>query len=139
MAQDRDFITCEAININNGTPATGLNCTLQLLCPASSQTPAEILHATTDADGHVKEWTPLSGSSKTVTAILAELPKTTRESTWSVKFETGLYFAAQQVESFWPEIEIKFVVNGRGEGTPGWGHYHIPVLVGPCHYSVCKS
>lgn len=43
------------------------------------------------------------------------------------------------MESFWPEVEVKFVVQGRGEGEEGWRHYHVPVLLGPWSYTTYRG
>ena len=127
MAQ-RDPITCHVLNTLTGTPAAGLDVTLTLL----DHDNAEEFTATTNADGRVGQWT---GGKETVGAKL--LPRGGKTD-WSVRFNVGPWYEAQGVESFWPEIEVKFSVKGR-EGEPGWRHYHVPVLLGPWNYSTYRG
>ncbi|CBF83767.1 hypothetical protein AN2910.2 [Aspergillus nidulans FGSC A4] len=123
----RDPITCHVLNTLTGTPAANLPVTLTLL---SSPFPAATSHvsftATTNADGRVASWTPVTEASASVTAsatvrlpdILASLPAPDSKTNWALRFEVGPWFEAQGVESFWPEVEVKFTVKGRGkEGT----------------------
>ncbi|KAB8232819.1 hydroxyisourate hydrolase [Aspergillus alliaceus] len=136
----RDPITCHVLNTLSGTPAANLPVTLTLLsAPSSSQSPISF-RATTDADGRVKNWTPVTTASPPVPAILSSLPAADSKTHWSVRFEVGPWYEAQGVESFWPEVEVKFTVKGRGqEGEEGWRHYHVPVLLGPWNYSTYRG
>jgi HIUase/Transthyretin family len=52
---------------------------------------------------------------------------------WSIKFEVGPWYEQRNVESFWPEVEVKFYVK-KGER-----HYHVPVLVGPWTYTTYRG
>ncbi|OJJ76112.1 hypothetical protein ASPBRDRAFT_51774 [Aspergillus brasiliensis CBS 101740] len=143
-AMSRDPITCHVLNTLTGTPAANLPVTLTLLSAASSsssQSPITF-SATTDADGRVKNWEPTttSSSASSVPAILSALPAADSKTNWSVRFEVGPWYEAQGVESFWPEVEVKFTVKGRGrEGEEGWRHYHVPVLLGPWNYSTYRG
>lgn len=141
----RDPITCHVLNTLTGTPAANLPVTLTLLSPVSgsqnqSQSPISF-HATTDSDGRVKTWTATATTSAaSVSAVLASLPGADSRTNWSVRFEVGPWYEAQGVESFWPEVEVKFTVKGRGrEGEEGWRHYHVPVLLGPWNYSTYRG
>lgn len=137
----RDPITCHVLNTLTGTPAANLPVTLTLLtAPASPSSPVSF-RATTNADGRVAKWTPVGGPSSTsVPDILAALPAAGSKTNWAVRFETGPWYEAQGIESFWPEVEVKFTVKGRGrEGEEGWRHYHVPVLLGPWNYSTYRG
>ncbi|KAL2835632.1 hypothetical protein BJY01DRAFT_223360 [Aspergillus pseudoustus] len=140
----RDPITCHVLNTLTGTPASNLPVTLTLLSPpntATTTTPTSFT-ATTNADGRVANWTPTSESANpsSVPAILASLPAADTKTNWALRFEVGPWFEAQGVESFWPEVEVKFTVKGRGkEGEEGWRHYHVPVLLGPWNYSTYRG
>ena len=148
---ERDPITCHALNTLTGTPATNLPVTLSLLASPStsssnnsgnnSSNPLLSYHAITDADGRVKTWTPTSPASTTsVPDLLAALPESDSSTAWSVRFDVGPWYATQGVESFWPEVEVKFVVKGRGrQGEGEWRHYHVPVLLGPWSYSTYRG
>ena len=135
----RDPITCHCLNTLTGTPAANLPVTLTLLsAPASASRPVTF-HATTNADGRVANWTPTAGTSP-VPSILAALPAAESKTNWAVRFEVGPWYEAQGIESFWPEVEVKFTVKGRGkENEEGWRHYHVPVLLGPWNYSTYRG
>lgn len=150
----RDPITCHVLNTLTGTPAANIPVTLNLLSSPSphsntgnnsssnNQNPLLSYHATTDADGRVKNWIPASTFSPTLTVsdFLAALPAADSLTGWSLRFDVGRWYAAQGVECFWPEVEVKFVVKGRGrEGEEGWRHYHVPVLLGPWSYSTYRG
>ncbi|BCS22421.1 hydroxyisourate hydrolase [Aspergillus puulaauensis] len=141
----RDPITCHVLNTLTGTPAANLPVTLTLLSSPSSNTTAQnpTFTATTNADGRVANWSPspaTAGSSPSVSALLASLPASDSKTNWAVRFEVGPWYEAQGVESFWPEVEVKFSVKGRGkEGEDGWRHYHVPVLLGPWNYSTYRG
>lgn len=141
----RDPITCHVLNTLTGTPAANLPVTLTLLSSPSSNTTAQnpTFTATTNADGRVVNWSPsptTAGSSPSVPALLASLPASDSKTNWAVRFEVGPWYEAQGVESFWPEVEVKFTVKGRGkEGEGGWRHYHVPVLLGPWNYSTYRG
>ncbi|PLN78826.1 hypothetical protein BDW42DRAFT_195630 [Aspergillus taichungensis] len=144
----RDPITCHVLNTLTGTPAANLPVTLTRFVPSSASTsttptPTTTYHATTNADGRVAHWTPASGTEETasVAAVLAALPADAEPVThWAVRFDVGPWYAAQGVESFWPDVEVRFTVRGRGvEGQDGWRHYHVPVLLGPWNYSTYRG
>ncbi|KAL4778637.1 hypothetical protein BJX76DRAFT_130685 [Aspergillus varians] len=141
-AMSRDPITCHVLNTLTGTPAANLPVTLTLL---SSPTPSQNVSftATTNADGRVVSWIPsptTTDSSASVPALLASLPSPESKTNWALSFEVGTWFEAQGVESFWPEVDVKFTVKGRGkEGEDGWRHYHVPVLLGPWNYSTYRG
>ncbi|KAL4918865.1 hypothetical protein BDW62DRAFT_59008 [Aspergillus aurantiobrunneus] len=148
-AMPRDPITCHVLNTLTGTPAANLPVTLTLLSnpPSSSNTPSQNQNpsftATTNADGRVASWSPnpaTTDASTSVPALLAGLPATDSKTNWALTFNVGSWFEAQGVESFWPEVEVKFTVKGRGkEGEDGWRHYHVPVLLGPWNYSTYRG
>ncbi|KAL5001167.1 hypothetical protein BDV10DRAFT_20281 [Aspergillus recurvatus] len=142
----RDPITCHVLNTLTGTPAANLPVTLTLLSSPSSEATSNVSFiATTNADGRVASWTPaitdaFASTTSRVPGILASLPASDSKTNWALRFEVGPWFEAQGVESFWPEIEVKFTVKGRGkEGEEGWRHYHVPVLLGPWNYSTYRG
>ena len=140
----RDPITCHVLNTLTGTPAANLPVTLTLLSPSSQETPSIEFKATTNADGRVAQWTgdqqATGTAATTVGAVLSSLPSADSKTNWAVRFGVGPWYEAQGVESFWPEIEVKFTVKGRGrDGEAGWRHYHVPVLLGPWNYSTYRG
>ncbi|KAL6235600.1 hypothetical protein BDW75DRAFT_135722 [Aspergillus navahoensis] len=142
----RDPITCHVLNTLTGTPAANLPVTLTLLSSPSSAAASNVIFtATTNADGRVASWTPATTDASASTTsrvpdILASLSAPDTKTNWALRFEVGPWFEAQGVESFWPEVEVKFTVKGRGkEGEEGWRHYHVPVLLGPWNYSTYRG
>lgn len=136
----RDPITCHVLNTLTGTPAANLPVTLSLLSGSTSTSSPVTFTATTNADGRVAKWTPAARASASVPEILNALPAADTKTNWAVRFETGPWYEAQGIESFWPEVEVKFTVKGRGrEGQEGWRHYHVPVLLGPWNYSTYRG
>ncbi|KAL4882823.1 hypothetical protein BJY04DRAFT_186134 [Aspergillus karnatakaensis] len=142
----RDPITCHVLNTLTGTPAANLPVTLTLLPSPSANTTTQTptFTATTNADGRVANWLPVSTSASdsqpSVPDVLAALPAPDSKTNWALSFQVGPWFEAQGVESFWPEVEVKFTVKGRGkEGEEGWRHYHVPVLLGPWNYSTYRG
>jgi len=127
---EKDPITCHALNTLTGTPASNLICTLIQLFPTSA-TPARFT-AVTNADGRVQNWSnPSNGPG--LPQYLEQNFKEGEKSIWSVRFDVGPWFEEQGIESFFPDVEVKFTVK-RGEG-----HYHVPVLVGPWSYTTYRG
>lgn len=52
--------------------------------------------------------------------------------TYRIVLATGDYFAAHDVEAFYPEVCITFVVTDER-------HYHVPVLLSPFAYSTYRG
>ena len=122
-------ITCHVLNTLSGTPAAGLKAILTLL-PSSAMSDTTIsFAATTDADGRVKQW---QGAETTLEQTMENFKDGERVA-WSIKFDIGPWYEALGIESFWPEIEVKFYVK-KGER-----HYHVPVLVGPWTYTTYRG
>ncbi|KAH0845824.1 hydroxyisourate hydrolase [Fonsecaea monophora] len=125
-------ITCHVLNTLSGTPAAGLKAILTLLSSNNntSSQPAVSFAAVTNEDGRVKEWEKSAGRS--VSDVLEGYSHGERIA-WSIKFEVGPWYEEKGVESFWPEVEVKFYVK-KGER-----HYHVPVLVGPWTYTTYRG
>jgi 5-hydroxyisourate hydrolase len=132
-------ITCHVLNTVSGTPASGLEATLTLLSLSptesghvSGEHPRVYFRAVTNEDGRVKEWEPAPAQSKTLDEVMSEFKDGERTS-WSIKFEVGPWYEQRNIESFWPEVEVKFYVK-KGER-----HYHVPVLVGPWTFTTYRG
>ncbi|MEO7235980.1 MAG: hydroxyisourate hydrolase, partial [Lapillicoccus sp.] len=52
---------------------------------------------------------------------------------YQVVFGSGDYFAARRVESFHPEVVVRFTV------AADQGHYHIPLLLSPYAYTTYRG
>lgn len=91
-----------------GAPAAGIAVALYR--------DAEVLSAgTTDAEGRIA-------------ALGAALPP----GTYRMRFDTGAYFARREVESFYPEVVVTFVVTEER-------HYHVPLLLSPFAFSTYRG
>lgn len=124
-------ITCHVLNTVSGTPASGLKAHLTLLNPGSSSLQQGLtFNAVTNADGRVKEWD--AADDITLATAMNRFDDGERIA-WSIRFEIGPWYEERGVESFWPEIEIKFCVK-KGER-----HYHVPCLVGPWTYTTYRG
>ena len=124
-------ITCHVLNTVSGTPASNLKTHLKLLSPSNSSLQAGLqFDALTNEDGRVKEWG--SAGDVSLAAAMEKFPDGERIA-WSIIFEIGPWYEERGVESFWPEVEIKFYVK-KGER-----HYHVPCLVGPWTYTTYRG
>ena len=72
----------------------------------------------TDDDGRLRTLTPAG-----------PLPV----ATYRIRFQTGLYFAAQGTTGFFPVVEIQFAVTDEN------AHYHVPLLLSPYSYSTYRG
>ncbi|KLJ09313.1 5-hydroxyisourate hydrolase, partial [Blastomyces silverae] len=62
-----------------------------------------------------------------------------QRSIWSLHIRNvGEWYAEQGLESFWPDVEVRFLVKGS-ERWDGWRHYHVPVLLGPWNYATYRG
>ncbi|MCG5212329.1 hydroxyisourate hydrolase [Streptosporangium sp. KLBMP 9127] len=73
-----------------------------------------IAEGRTGADGRLAGWTPGAGPHQLV-------------------FDTGGYFAARGLATFYPEVVIGFTVGDPGE------HYHVPLLLSQYAYSTYRG
>jgi 5-hydroxyisourate hydrolase len=106
-------ITTHVLDTSRGLPAAGVSVALER---ETEDGWASVGRGETDADGRLKS---LTG---------AEV----EAGTYRLTFETGAYFAAHGVESFYPRVAVTFSVNA-GE------HYHVPLLVNPFGYSTYRG
>ena len=56
---------------------------------------------------------------------------------YTLAFRTGAYFAALEVETFYPVVTVTFTVEGAADGTSR--HYHVPLLLSPFAYSTYRG
>jgi 5-hydroxyisourate hydrolase len=52
---------------------------------------------------------------------------------YRIVFDTAAYFASQQIEGFYPEVVITFIVRDASQ------HYHVPLLLSPFGYSTYRG
>jgi 5-hydroxyisourate hydrolase len=49
-----------------------------------------------------------------------------------IRFDTGAYYAARGIETFYPEVVVTFVVRDER-------HYHVPLLLSPFAFSTYRG
>jgi 5-hydroxyisourate hydrolase len=100
-----------------GEPAAGIPVTLERKTHSAGW--QIIAQGTSDADGRVIDL---------VSASEAFLPGHYR-----MTFEVGPYFLLSNVECFFPQVTISFVVRDALQ------HYHVPLLVSPFGYTTYRG
>jgi len=109
-------ITTHVLDTSRGRPAQGVPVTLEIEAGGRWTL---IGSGATNADGRVSDLVP---------------PETNLTAgVFRLIFDTGKYFANQQVESFYPQVTIIFRINEAGE------HYHVPLLLSPFGYSTYRG
>jgi 5-hydroxyisourate hydrolase len=110
-------ITTHILDISRGMPASGVLVVLEVRSALGDW--QVVGHGMTDVDGRARE------------LLLADTPLS--EATYRLTFDTGAYFSAQNIESFYPEVTVVFNVRDVG------GHYHVPLLLSPFGYSTYRG
>ena len=106
-------ITTHVLDLVTGQPAAGVDVRLER--EQGTHWTAQG-HATTDADGRVREgFTPLAETGR-----------------YRLTFATGAWFAAHGVASFHPEVVIVFEVRELR-------HHHVPLLLSPFGFSTYRG
>jgi len=102
-----------------GRPASGIQVQLQSLGRAGTQSFEYIAEGITNADGRCLNL--LEPGTKLETGI------------YRITFQTLQYFLAQDIDSFYPVIEITFRYSNPEE------HYHIPLLLSAHSYTTYRG
>ena len=105
-------ISTHVLDVSRGRPAQGVHVVL------SRADGTVVTDASTDADGRVKD---LVAEGELVPGV------------YRVRFDTGAYFGAAGIETFYPEATIVFVVRDAN------AHYHVPLLLSPFGYSTYRG
>jgi 5-hydroxyisourate hydrolase len=108
-------ITTHVLDTSRGRAAAGITVTLERMYGEGWQAVGE---GRTDADGRLRD-------------LMSEDVPLGIE-TYRLTFDTGSYFAAHGVETFYPQVAIVF--RARGDE-----HYHVPLLVSPFGYSTYRG
>lgn len=111
------MITTHVLDTARGRPAAGVAVLLEAQAEGGAW--RMIGRGETDSDGRLRTLlTPDSAA---------------RPGVYRLTFDTGAYFAAQGVESFYPSASVVFAVGGAAE------HYHVPLLLSPFGYSTYRG
>ncbi|MBN9200653.1 MAG: hydroxyisourate hydrolase [Microbacterium chocolatum] len=110
-------LTTHVLDAATGRPATGVGVTLARVADPGDGTGSvtAIAEGVTDADGR-----------------LALGPDRLDDAVHTLTFATGAYFAAREVETFYPAAIVTFTVAGDG-------HLHVPLLLSPFAYSTYRG
>jgi 5-hydroxyisourate hydrolase len=110
-------ITTHVLDTARGRPAAGISVTLEARNDGGDW--RTVGRGRTDADGRLKS---LTGEGDVLS-----------EGVYRLTFETGDYFAAEGVETFYPLAVVVFRVRDFSQ------HYHVPLLVSPFGYSTYRG
>jgi 5-hydroxyisourate hydrolase len=111
----RSPITTHILDTAAGRPAAGVSVSIAHLTGAAA---VELARAATDADGRVMQF---------------DLPALLPAGLYRITFETGDYYAARGIETFYPRVEVHFTLANPGQ------HYHVPLLLSPWGYSTYRG
>jgi 5-hydroxyisourate hydrolase len=109
-------ITTHILDIARGFPARGVPVTLE----RQRSTGWEVVgQGVTDDDGRLRD--------------LLDSKAILQTGVYRLTFDTGIYFAQQQVEGFYPQVMVAFNVDDADS------HYHVPLLLSPFGYSTYRG
>lgn len=109
-------ISTHVLDTSRGVAAARVHVMLER--ETSKEEWAALADAFTDADGRIKALLP---------------PGSLQAGTYRLTFETGAYWAAQNIACFHPLIEVTFTIADAAR------HYHVPLLVSPFGYSTYRG
>ena len=109
-------ITTHILDTSRGRPAGGVRVVLEVRGVESWELLGQ---GRTDADGRLGDLLPADFN--------------LQAGVYRLTFATADYFAAERVESFYPEVTLGFIVNDTA------AHYHVPLLLSPFGYSTYRG
>ncbi len=109
------MITTHVLDTARGRPAAGVPVSLEIAGDVGWR---EIGAGATDDDGRLRTLTQ---------------PGPVAAGRYRIRFDTATYFESQQLDGFFPVVEIQFVVRD------GESHYHVPLLLSPFGYSTYRG
>eukprot|EP00039_Didymoeca_costata_P019732 m.338719 g.338719 ORF g.338719 m.338719 type:complete len:136 (+) comp18516_c0_seq1:79-486(+) len=112
----RSPITTHILDTSRGCPAKGVPITLSKM-DSGNGSYAVLSKGETNDDGRCPNL--LSG--------------TLEPGQYLIRFETAVYHTAIGVESFFPYVEIAFLIKDGSQ------HYHVPLLLSPFSYSTYRG
>jgi 5-hydroxyisourate hydrolase len=109
-------LTTHVLDVSRGRPAPGVAILLERDSGAGWR---ELGRGGTDADGRCRTLLPDG--------------QALEPGLYRLCFETGAYFRAQGLPSFYPRVELVFEVVEPGE------HHHLPLLLSPFGYTTYRG
>ncbi|HEX8175043.1 MAG TPA: hydroxyisourate hydrolase [Pyrinomonadaceae bacterium] len=110
-------ITTHVLDVSKGAPAKGVPVALELETDDGGW--RLLGKGTTDTDGRLRDLLP-DGKPLAI-------------GTYRLMFDTETYFRAQNVEGFYPFVQVVFSILDTDE------HYHVPLLLSPYGYSTYRG
>ncbi|KDQ15730.1 hypothetical protein BOTBODRAFT_31619 [Botryobasidium botryosum FD-172 SS1] len=114
----RSPITCHVLDARQGRPGQNVGVRLEKF-DSDQASFTQLAEGTTDSDGRC-------------TSLLSPATKLDK-GIYKMTFKTGEYFAASNVETFYPVVEITFQLKSPDE------HYHVPLLLSPWSYTTYRG
>ena len=109
-------ITTHVLDTSRGRPASGVPVTLEV----SSAGGWKLLgKGTTNEDGRIGD------------LLDSEVPTAT--GVYRLIFDTAVYFAGHNIQSFYPQVIVVFRIENASQ------HYHVPLLLSPFGYSTYRG
>jgi 5-hydroxyisourate hydrolase len=110
-------ITTHVLDISTGRPAVGVPVTLELRSQSAGW--EKVGKGETDPDGRIGD--------------LLDTKTPFVPGHYRITFDTGIYFAGQEIEAFYPQVTVMFTVRDAAQ------HYHVPLLLSPFGYSTYRG
>jgi 5-hydroxyisourate hydrolase len=108
-------ITSHVLDTSKGRPAEGIKATLYKV---GNDEWIEITRGITNTDGRIPQLLPAG--------------ERLQQGIYKIRFETKDYFDKNQVQTFYPYVEIIFEIASTD-------HYHIPLLLNPFGYTTYRG
>jgi 5-hydroxyisourate hydrolase len=110
------LLTTHVLDLRLGRPAAGVAVRLERMDAGGGW--HELASSATNDDGRVQDLLAVG-------QLKAGVHRLT--------FDVGAYFTAQNVEYFYPQVSVEFVVSDSTR------HYHVPLLLSPFGYSTYRG
>ena len=108
-------ITTHVLDTAAGKPGNDISIMLQRL---HTHGYATIAQGITNNDGRIADLLPPD--------------KKLQHGVYKLVFETGIYYSAKNIKTFYPLVEIPFMISDDS-------HYHVPLLISPFGYSTYRG
>ena len=108
-------LTTHILDTSKGKPAAGITV---ILFQQHNNEWGNIAAGKTNSDGRIPD--------------LLQAESVLSSGTYKLRFETKTYFDNQNIQSFYPFVEIVFFISDAS-------HYHLPLLLNPFGYSTYRG
>jgi 5-hydroxyisourate hydrolase len=109
-------ITTHILDVSKGCAARGVPVALERQTGAGWEI---IGKGATDDDGRLRD--------------LLDAETSLQTGNYRLTFDIETYFAKQQIEGFYPQVTVAFIVRDAAQ------HYHVPLLLSPFGYSTYRG